>query len=159
MNVLRNLAAAAVFATIGGAVTAQCAIPPEAHSMRETVIARTNLERSAAGRGALSLSSPLTQAAQNHACDMASRGYFSHQGADGSTLSTRVQAQGMRPCFAAENIARGQRSTTDVMTSWMHSQGHRKNILDRRAQEIGLGLAHATPGGEPVWVMVLGRRC
>ncbi|MFA5581227.1 MAG: CAP domain-containing protein [Paracoccaceae bacterium] len=154
MTILRILAAVA-FAALGGAATAQCAAPPGA----EAVISRTNLERAAAGRAALAVSAPLTRAAQNHACDMAARGYFSHQGADGSTLSTRVQAQGIRPCFAAENIARGQRSATDVMTSWMHSAGHRQNILDRRAQEIGVGLAHVTPGGEPVWVMVLGRGC
>lgn len=158
MIILRILTAA-VFATICGAAGAQCTAPPGAEAMRETVIARANLERAAAGRAALVLSAPLAQAAQNHACDMAARGYFSHQGPDGSTLSARVQAQGMRPCFAAENIARGQRGPADVMTSWMHSTGHRQNILDPRAEEIGIGLAHPTPDGAPVWVMVLGRRC
>ena len=113
-----------------------------------------NAERSAQGRSALVWDGKLEQAAQTHAQDMARKGYFSHTAPNGSTMSDRIKQAGYRACFAAENIAKGQRDLAQVMQSWMGSRGHRNNILNRKARAVGLAKA---PGD--VWVMVLGSPC
>ncbi|WP_420010693.1 CAP domain-containing protein [Tateyamaria sp.] len=51
-------------------------------------------------------------------------------------------------------MAFGQQSLPAVMTAWMNSSGHRKNILSRKAKSVGV--ARAT--GDR-WVMVLGASC
>ncbi|MFU8834137.1 MAG: CAP domain-containing protein [Roseovarius sp.] len=114
---------------------------------------RINADRAARDRGPLAVSVPLSRAAARHARDMALRGYFSHTGADGSTIAERVRREGYGFCFVAENIARGQATLDEVLLSWMSSDGHRRNILHDQAAEFGLARA---PGN--VWVMVLGRQ-
>lgn len=45
------------------------------------------------------------------------------------------------------------------MTTWMHSLGHRRNILDRDFKEFGAGLALGKSGGYKVeWVQTFGAR-
>lgn len=113
-----------------------------------------NAERAEAGRTALQWDARLEAAAQGHADDMVARGYFSHEGQDGSSMTDRMARAGFRGCFAAENIAQGQRSLDAVMVSWMKSRGHRRNILHRKARSVGLAR-----GQNNMWVMVLGAPC
>ena len=46
---------------------------------------------------------------------------------------------GYRYSYLAENVAAGQRSPQSVVDSWMKSSGHRKNILNPKVTEIGVG--------------------
>ena len=63
-------------------------------------------------------------------------------------------------CFSAsnkmsgENIAAGQTSAKDVMYSWMHSEGHRANILSSNFQSIGIGCFYQN--GSIYWVQCFG---
>jgi len=115
---------------------------------------RLNLVRSQRGLSQLAPSNALARAAQAHANDMSQNGYFSHTSPNGGTLVDRVQAAGYPYCFVAENIAQGQQSAAEVMTSWMNSAGHRRNNLSDRATEYGVARA-----GGNYWVLVLGSRC
>lgn len=54
-----------------------------------------------------------------------------------------------------ENIAYGYPSAAAVMRGWMHSPGHRRNILNRRFTKIGLGVAQ-TRDGTKYWVQNFG---
>ena len=63
-----------------------------------------------AGRGPLVYDDRLEAAARAHGADMARIGFFSHTGSDGSDIGTRLHRAGYGWCFAAENIAMGQRS-------------------------------------------------
>ncbi len=107
--------------------------------------------RAQVGGAPLVLSPQLQAAAEAHGRDMVAKGYFDHKGRDGSTIATCVKREGYRYCFAAENIARGQKSLNDVMGGWAMSPGHRKNLLSKEAREFGLARVGTT------WVMVLGR--
>ena len=49
-----------------------------------------------------------------------------------------------------ENIAMGQRSSGEVVTSWMNSPGHRANILNPGYRRIGVA-AYRTPEGTVYW--------
>jgi uncharacterized protein YkwD len=54
-----------------------------------------------------------------------------------------------------ENIAEGQNSVDDVINTWMHSLGHRRNILNRSFSYIGVGYAES-PNGTPYWCVDFG---
>jgi uncharacterized protein YkwD len=61
---------------------------------------------------------------------------------------------------AAENVAAGYATPADVMTGWMGSEGHRKNILNADFTEIGIGYVY-NPGDTTnafyhYWTMTLG---
>ena len=114
--------------------------------------AMINQQRAANGLGPITEDARLSNASRNHAQDMVANDYFSHRGLNGSDLSTRARAAGYN-FVAAENIAWGQRSETEVMTAWMNSPGHRRNILLSDAEEYGVGRFNNH------WVMLLGRGC
>jgi uncharacterized protein YkwD len=58
---------------------------------------------------------------------------------------------------AGENIAMGQKTPQEVMTAWMNSEGHRKNILNSSFTEIGIGIAK-DKNGRLYWTqMFIGR--
>ncbi|WP_299862104.1 CAP domain-containing protein [uncultured Roseobacter sp.] len=109
-----------------------------------------NAYRAENARAPLAYSMALQSAAEAHAQDMAARGFFDHRGSDGSDVGERVSRQGYGWCFVAENIAKGQPSLADVMQAWAGSQGHRRNMLSRQAQEFAL-----VEAPERIWVMVL----
>ena len=117
-------------------------------------LAAVNAARASGGRAALVYDMRLEAAARAHGQDMAARGFFSHTGSDGSDIGDRLRRAGYAFCFGAENIAAGQRSLGEVMASWMGSRGHRNNILDRKAQAVGVARAAGNR-----WVMVLAAPC
>jgi uncharacterized protein YkwD len=110
-------------------------------SFTAQVVTLTNAERAKAGCGALTVNSILTSAAQAHSADMAAHNYFDHNSQDGRSPFDRITAAGYQFSTAAENIAAGQRTPQDVMTSWMNSPGHKANILNCALHEIGVGYA------------------
>jgi uncharacterized protein YkwD len=115
--------------------------PPGNSSFTAQVVTLTNAERAKAGCGALTVNSILTSAAQAHSADMAAHSYFDHNSQDGRSPFDRITAAGYKFSTAAENIAAGQRTPQDVMTSWMNSPGHKANILNCALHEIGVGYA------------------
>lgn len=142
------------------ALLAGCGAGPPDHSGPSYVSAtdssgsaEVNTFRTAAGLPPLARSAALDAAARAHATDMARNGFFGHRGSNGSTHGERIRAAGVTPCGAAENIAEGPFTPAGVMAGWMESQGHRRNILNRRYSDYGL----AEVEGE--WVMTLAGRC
>jgi uncharacterized protein YkwD len=123
---------------------------PQAVRAADAVISATNGARRAAGCKALVSDARLTAAAQQHAEDMASEGYFSHTAEDGRTFDARIRDSGYRSP-GGENIARGQRSAAEVVGDWMDSAGHRRNILDCTFRTIGVGISGT------YWVQDFGR--
>ncbi|MGP6086540.1 CAP domain-containing protein [Antarctobacter jejuensis] len=126
------------------------AAPLSAASARQAL----NAFRAENGLGPLTTNPQLESAALAHARDMARRGIFDHRGSDGSDPMVRVQRAGYSPCYVSENIARGQRSLSEVMAGWANSPGHRRNMLSAGAAEFAL-----VRGAGDNWVMVLGRGC
>jgi uncharacterized protein YkwD len=117
-----------------------------------SVVTATNARRSAAGCAALKLDPRLTAAAQRHASDMASGGYFSHTSQDGTTFDARIRAEGY-DSPGGENIAQGQQTEAEVVRDWMASPGHRRNIVDCSFTAIGVGY----DGNGDYWVQDFGR--
>jgi uncharacterized protein YkwD len=148
------------------------AVPQAEHFSRETtglrdlgqvrsaMLAAVNAERRKAGVPPLTASSKLDQAAQRHAEDMLARNYFAHESPERKTVRERAKEAGYDWRAIGENIAEGQTSVAEVMDTWMHSPGHRRNILDRDFKELGVGLALGRNGSgwRVKWVQAFGTR-
>ena len=85
----------------------------------------------------------LAKAALDLAKDMAKYKYFSHTSRNGSSLKDRVYKagytlSGWKSIAFGENIAWGQRSTIEVMTSWIKSERHCKNLMNQAFKEVGV---------------------
>ncbi len=130
-----------------------CDVPDDLQKMRRNVVRITNNRRANAGLPALELNANLSRAAQKHACWMADNRTMSHTGAGGSTMDTRITAEGYSWSYVSENVAMGQTDAKMVMQTWMQSPTHRANILDTHGREIGIGWA--LNGGQSYWAMVL----
>jgi uncharacterized protein YkwD len=134
--------------------------PAQETARAAQVLELVNREREAASLSALSWDGRLAAAAQRHAEDMAARGVLSHTGSDGSTLADRARRTGYGYRRVAENVAVGQESPQEVVSGWMDSPGHRRNILRPDIEELGFGYAEGRPAGDApgrYWVIVLGR--
>lgn len=125
-----------------------------AHAVdHRNIISAVNKIRMAHGLNRLSLDPRMQKAAMQQAVLMASKRRMSHSVGWGNSFSARLKRVGHRGT-AAENIARGQRSLSRVLRSWMKSRGHRRNMLDPRMRTFGLSVAKG--GGKNYWAMVLG---
>ncbi|HWS38605.1 MAG TPA: CAP domain-containing protein [Actinoplanes sp.] len=132
-------------------VTAESVSSSPAAPFQQQVLALVNHNRRKAGCGPLTLDARLILAANRHAADMARREYFEHESPGGRDPGERVTGAGYSWSRYSENIARGQASPYQVVSAWMGSPGHRKNILDCALDEMGTGLA-VSSNRTPYWV-------
>jgi uncharacterized protein YkwD len=93
------------------------------------LLSLVNQYRASQGLGPLTSTASLNAAAASHAQDMTSNGFFSHTGSGGSTVGSRTRAAGCSWSGVAENIAQGQTAPSAAMTTWINSDGHRRNLL------------------------------
>ena len=122
-------------------------------SMTSQVVNLVNSERAAQGLTALQKDSRLAALAQQKAEDMAKNQYFSHTSPTYGSAFDMLKAAGYSYKTAGENIAMGQKSAASVMDGWMHSSGHRANILHTSNEKIGVGYA-VSADGMPYWVQI-----
>lgn len=64
---------------------------------------------------------------------------FSHTRPNGSSCFTAADELGVSYRSAGENIAYGYATPEQVVSGWMNSEGHRKNILSSSFSKIGIG--------------------
>ena len=113
-----------------------------------------NAERRARGLGRLRPNGRLRAAALRHSEDMVERRFFEHENPDGVDPHERIRragyAEGAGRRATGENLATGDPGTPAVMVDgWMHSPGHRKNILRPGFREIGIGIVPRHQEGGP----------
>lgn len=113
--------------------------------------------RSMPAVGPLKYNNQLSQAAISHSKDMASKKYFSHTSPDGRSPGKRIKATGYEGYGVGENIAMGVSTAQAVYNMWMKSAGHCRGIMNKRANEMGIGYAQG--GGyryRHLWTQVFG---
>jgi uncharacterized protein YkwD len=134
------------------------------------LVSAHNREREREGRKPLQLSARLCESAAIHALDMAKHRKLDHNGSDGSTVADRVKRKGYAYVRVGENIAEGQETVEQVMSTWLKSPGHRENILGdfteigavrvedetMRGRELGLRLAANVPTPEEAATALVG---
>ena len=154
------LAAAAVLCGLFGIAVegqATCVAPANVNDLATQVAAGLNANRQSNALGRLTFNSDLSQAAMSHACDMSANNYVDHRGTDGSNSQDRARKMGYRDCLIAENLAWGYPDPSTIVTGWMNSPGHRRNMLLANVREFGVGVVESARG--PIWVLVLARSC
>lgn len=130
-------------------------VAPNSDQTRKDLLKLHNRQRKEEGEKPLKLNAKLSEAAQDYAEYLAKSGKFSHTAK--GTMSSRVKDAGYKPKAVGENIAVGQRSVSTVLKSWMHSEGHKKNILSGKYTEVGFGIAR-NKEGRLLWVTDFGDR-
>lgn len=105
----------------------------------QQVIDLTNAQRSKNGLPALKADTQLNGVAQKKSLDMQQKNYFSHTSPTYGSPFDMMRDFGVTYKSAGENIAQGQRTPQAVVTAWMNSEGHRKNILSSKFTHIGVG--------------------
>ncbi|MFE9368584.1 sigma-70 family RNA polymerase sigma factor [Streptomyces sp. NPDC006711] len=135
---------------------APSAAGPNTPAAVQQVLDLVNSERSKAGCPALTSNPQLYDAALKHSENMAAQNFFDHTDPSGAGPGERITAAGYQWSSYGENIARGQADAAAVMDSWMHSPGHRANILNCGFKEIGIGVHYGSGG--PWWTQDFGSR-
>jgi uncharacterized protein YkwD len=106
-----------------------------------------NVERGRVGLPPLVENPLLDRAAERHSADMVARRFFEHVNPDGVPPENRMAAAGytlLPGGMTGENIAWGDgglASPAAIMDGWMHSPGHRENILRPGFREVGIGVS------------------
>jgi uncharacterized protein YkwD len=90
-----------------------------------------NAHRRSLGLSPLAWDRRAAAVAREHSRDMFERDYFSHTSPNGRTMRDRLEAGGIKYSQAGENIAWGQETGRAVLTAWLRSPGHRRNIERR----------------------------
>lgn len=114
---------------------------------KSTVVCLVNQQRKAHHVPALVQARSLDNSAQAWTNAMLATNNFNHF-APGSSPASRIQNAGYDWMAVGENIATGYGTAESVVTAWMFSPEHCRNILDPNYTNIGTGIAdHAINGG------------
>jgi len=121
------------------------ALPPTVHADRAAataVYALTNELRLENGLPPLSHNGALDASANGYAAILAAYDWFAHEGPDGSTLRSRIEAAGYsRWRYLSENLYRGfyGDKAGSIVQAWADSPGHYSNMLGQQITETGVG--------------------
>ncbi len=113
-----------------------------------SVLCLVNHERTTRGMKALKANHTLWKVASWLSDNMVARQFFDHTTPDGRDLRKRLDAFHWEGMSAGENIAWGTGdlgSPARIVKSWMHSPGHRANILHRAFRRGGVGVTAGVP--------------
>jgi uncharacterized protein YkwD len=120
--------------------------------VKQATLCLLNHQRKLHGRRALDPNRKLARAARKHARDMVERKYFSHTSLGGASFVDRIMRQDYvdpgQGWTLGENLAWGSyelATPKSIVRSWMHSPGHRANILNGDFHEIGVGVVRGAP--------------
>jgi uncharacterized protein YkwD len=121
---------------------------------RELTLCLLNEQRAQHGLGPLRSEPRLQLAAQRYVGDMVTRRFFDHVDPGGLHPEDRILMAGYpsNNAWTGENLAYGtgpEGAPAQIVDRWMHSPGHRENILRETFTEIGIGVAFDVPKQEP----------
>ena len=111
-----------------------------------------NAERAARGMAPLAGEPLLERIASTYSQSMVDGRFFAHVSPAGQMLRERLAAYttGADEFQVGENLAWGEgplATPRAIVDRWMHSDGHRANILNAAFREIGIGIVNGSPTG------------
>lgn len=122
-------------------------IPDETSEAK--MIALVNATRIKDGAAPLVPNNELREVARKHAQDMLTKGYFSHVSPQGKDALVRVQEASISVLAVGENLANAP-NVEIAHTGLLASPGHKRNILSRDFNEIGMGVIDAGNHGKMI---------
>jgi uncharacterized protein YkwD len=126
--VTTNLRAQSVFASSNNLTVAE-----------QYLLAAANEARANQGLSPLRLDPVLTEASAAHAHEMANHADISHQFNNEPDLAERGANAGAHFSLISENVGEAP-SSVIIHDLWMHSPGHRANLLDPNVDSIGIAV-------------------
>ena len=148
-------AAAVCLIALGGARAHAEVIPGAA----DRVLVLVNEARAQAGLAPLTRDPQLDSSAQGFSDYMASANFYAHNGPDGSTPLSRMNAVGFPGTGTwGENIAAYYSDADSVIQVWLASPGHRANILGTAWDVIGVG-AYKGAGDKKMYTVLFADKC
>lgn len=149
ITVLATCLALLALATAGIAGAHRTSTSVAVDALDSALLVQINDVRRAHGLVELKGSTALSESADEHSAEMARAGYFAHASLDHASFSTRIEqaypSSGYACWSVGENLlyAGPTIGATESMSLWMHSPGHRANILDPAWREIGIAARHS----------------
>jgi uncharacterized protein YkwD len=119
-------------------------------ALEQGVLANINAFRRDHKLAPLRLSAKLAAAARSHSTEMAERGYFSHDSANGTSFDRRISRyyslRGARYWSVGENLlwSSPDVDAASALNLWLDSPPHRKILLTARWREVGLSAVHVS---------------
>jgi uncharacterized protein YkwD len=137
----------------GAAACASASANPSSRNLRSmssAILCLLNAERRAKGLGPLRSNQRLQRASQLMAKLMVKQRFFAHDTPDGRSLLDRVKPTGYTKgrWQLGENLAWGSgplATPRSIVNGWMHSPGHKANILHGSFKDIGIGIRIGPP--------------
>jgi uncharacterized protein YkwD len=119
---------------------------------RERAIVRgINAQRAHYGLARVSLSKPLSRAADYHSWEMLDANYFAHESANGGSFNARIgrytHKRELGETLAMLGGKCGHGSAHAIVKMWMNSAGHRAILLSSSYRRIGLARRTGSLGG------------
>lgn len=114
-------------------------LDPKSIEIKE-LVRSTNTERKKKGVASLSLNKKLSESAKTKCSDMVQRNYWSHESPGGTTVGGIISSTGLEYVKAGENLAAGFENAQAVISGWMDSPGHRRNLLDSDFTDVGFAV-------------------
>lgn len=114
----------------------------------------TNKARTQNGLKPLRVSVVLGTAADGKARDMLAKGYFAHISPTNVTPWYWFKRAGYSYSYAGENLAIDYTTAEGLMSAWLASPSHRKNILNSNYRDIGIAVQTGAFRGSPTTVAV-----
>lgn len=126
---------------------------------QDLIVQEVNPVRKDFGLLDLNINDKLSRAARMKAQDMVDKDYFSHVGPNGETPWSWLDKVGYNYAAAGENLAIDANDPVLLVSAWLNSPSHAKNILNGYFTDIGLGIIEGEIKGKKttVVVMFLGR--
>ena len=109
------------------------------------IVVLANQARAAAGAGPLKWDPALATAARQHCLRMAADGSISHRYAGEAELERRAGQAGAHFSLIEENVALAQ-TPASIHSAWMHSPGHRTNLLNPNVDRVGVAVVAGRHG-------------
>ena len=113
------------------------------------ILSLTNQARALLQLPELKWNDALAAAATAKAKDMLNNQYFAHNSPSGLTPWYWIKKFGYDYKYSAENLAVHFSSAEQVQDAWLASASHKKNIIDPRFDEIGIGISTGEFEGQP----------
>lgn len=114
----------------------------------------TNAERAKSGLPLLRENPQLMRAAAMKGEHMLRHDYFEHTSPDGLTPWVWFDRAGYSYRYAGENLAIDFTEAEDIVTAWLRSPGHRRNLLADRYEETGLAVVTGEFHGRTATIIV-----
>ncbi len=121
---------------------------------KNALIEFTNQKRESLGIHSLKENSKLDEAAYLKANDILEKDYFSHQSPEGLSPWYWFKKTGYNYQLAGENLAIGFLDSEEVIQAWLDSPSHKKNLLEKNYEEMGIAVMKGEFGGNETTVVV-----